>query len=309
MNVRVVLGVLTYQRVELLGKLLRSAVAQVVPFSKIIIFDNDPAASSRMTVQDILEGKVDYEYFASTSNLGSSGGFNRLFSLAAKHESFSHFVSADDDIEFTPDFLDSLLRGSEEFPHSVILGGRRYASGRPFTWAPVVSKSHPARVSKHLLMADGAATEVDSITFEGCLIPLEVVRQVGLPMEEFFIDGDDWEYGLRIRRAGFRLLRIPAVNVIRNLEPPTRAVEFKLLKYTSTRPLMSPVRTYYEVRNKFRINSLHSPSPGRSHAREALSAAKRIVGTLLFDGQKAATTRYIIKGVWDGLRGVSGKLE
>jgi GT2 family glycosyltransferase len=50
------------------------------------------------------------------------------------------------------------------------------------------------------------------------LIRREVLERVGLLPEEYFFGHEDWEYGLRVRRAGYRLMYQPAAVVYHEAE-------------------------------------------------------------------------------------------
>ena len=64
---------------------------------------------------------------------------------------------------------------------------------------------------KHFVSEDIVKTgEIDFIT--GCcqLIPLSVIKQIGLMEEEFFLYFEDVEYCERVKKAGYKLLYIPS---------------------------------------------------------------------------------------------------
>ena len=309
-NLSIVLGVLTYRRSELLRDLLLSFMRQggAAEF-RIIVYDNDPAGSAEATAHDCVPtGQL--RYVRADVNSGSSGGFNCLFSEALK-ESCTHFFCCDDDIELTDDCIQRLLDVARERPQAVLLGGRRYQSGREFTWAPIVASDDVTRVQSHRQMADQCLA-VDTITFEGCMLPLAVIRTVGLPNRNFYIDGDDWDYGLRIRKSGHEILRVPAITIIRKIEPKQLLARIPLLGLSSLRTGLSPERTYYEVRNKFKLIHRHVDKRTFALLRETGRSFRRLVGIVAFDDRKLLRSSLILQAVahgWVDVEGRNGRLR
>jgi GT2 family glycosyltransferase len=187
-----------------------------------------------------------------------------------------------------------------------VLGGRRYLSGCEFPWAPIIDANDITRVKAHRPVAD-LPVQVDTITFEGCLLPMEVIRTVGLPYRNFYIDGDDWDYGLRIRKAGYSILRVPATVIVRKIEPKQHLARIPLLGLRSLRSGISPERTYYEVRNKFKLIDRHAIHRTVAILRETVRALRRVFGVLAFDDRKLLRSLLIIEAVAHGWGAVEGR--
>lgn len=306
-DLSITLGVLTYRRPELLRELLSSFLRQIdAQKLRVIVYDNDPEGSAKDIACECIPAD-QLLYIKSEVNLGSSGGFNRLFAEALK-EPVTHFFCCDDDIELTDDCIAKLLNCAREQPRAVLLGGRRYVSGREFSWAPTISSADVTRVKVHQTVS-GAPIPVDTITFEGCLLPLEVIRGVGLPYQNFYLDGDDWDYGLRIRKAGFVILRIPAVVIIRKIEPMVRQVRSPLFGLTSWRSGIGPERSYYEIRNKFKLIHRHADHRVSALLRETARALRRLIGIAAFEDRKLFRTRLILQAIAHGWVNVEGRNE
>jgi GT2 family glycosyltransferase len=304
-DLSIALGVLSYRRPELLRELLLSFLRQTdAEKLRVILYDNDPSGSAEAIARECIPS-AQLRYVKTDANFGSSGGFNSLFAEALK-EPVSHFFCCDDDIELTNDCMDRLIEGAREQPRAVLLGGRRYVSGREFPWAPTVSAADVTRVNAHQSVEDHPIP-VDTITFEGCLLPLTVMRDVGLPYRNFYMDGDDWDYGLRIRKAGFLILRVPATIIIRKIEPPQRLVRIPLLGFCSWRSGISPERSYYEIRNKFKLIHRHAERPKLALLRETARALRRLIGIAGFEDRKLFRTRLVLQAVAHGWADVEGR--
>lgn len=304
-DLSIALGVLSYRRPTLLRDLLRSFMRQAGARAlRVIVYDNDPAGSAEAIARECVP-EAQLRYVNTDANFGSSGGFNSLFAEALR-EPVSHFFCCDDDIELTNDCLDRLIEVAREQPSAVLLGGRRYLSGREFPWAPTVSANDITRVSSHQPVAD-RPVPVDTITFEGCLLPLTVMRDVGLPYRNFYMDGDDWDYGLRIRKAGYAILRIPATVIVRKIEPPQRLARIPFLGLCSWRSGIGPERSYYEIRNKFKLVHRHAERRTSALLRETGRALRRLIGIVAFEDRKLFRARLVLQAVAHGWADVEGR--
>jgi rhamnopyranosyl-N-acetylglucosaminyl-diphospho-decaprenol beta-1,3/1,4-galactofuranosyltransferase len=304
-NLSIVIGVLSYRRPQLLRDLLLSFMRQEgAPGIRVIVYDNDPAGSAEAISRECVP-VVQLHYVRADANFGGSCGFNSLFAEALK-EPCSHFLCCDDDIEFTDDCIARLLDVARDQPRAVVLGGRRYLSGCEFPWAPIIDANDITRVKAHRPVAD-LPVQVDTITFEGCLLPMEVIRTVGLPYRNFYIDGDDWDYGLRIRKAGYSILRVPATVIVRKIEPKQHLARLPLLGLCSWRSGISPERTYYEVRNKFKLIDRHAIHRTIALLRETIRALRRVVGVLAFEDRKLLRSLLILEAVVHGWGAVEGR--
>jgi len=304
-DLSIALGVLSYRRPELLRDLLRSFMRQTgAPAMRVIVYDNDPAGSAEAIARECVPA-AQLRYIKTDANFGSSGGFSSLFAVALQ-EQVSHFFCCDDDIELTDDCMERLLEVAREQPSAVLLGGRRYLSGREFPWAPMVSAADITRVSAHQPVAD-RPVPVDTITFEGCLLPLAVIRKVGLPYRNFYMDGDDWDYGLRIRKAGYAILRVPATVIVRKIEPPQHLARIPLLGLSSWRSGIGPERSYYEIRNKFKLVHRHAERRTSALLRETGRALRRLIGIAAFEDRKLFRARLVLQAVAHGWADVDGR--
>jgi rhamnopyranosyl-N-acetylglucosaminyl-diphospho-decaprenol beta-1,3/1,4-galactofuranosyltransferase len=103
--------------------------------------------------------------------------------------------------------------------------------------------------------------------FNGALVSIDAVREVGNVDTSFFIFGDEVDFGLRLRRAGRMLSHIDA----RHYHP---AVE--------NRPL-SDTKVYYYVKNTFIINDRYYDRP---RLRNLLTIAIILLRIMLRNGPR-----------------------
>jgi galactofuranosylgalactofuranosylrhamnosyl-N-acetylglucosaminyl-diphospho-decaprenol beta-1,5/1,6-galactofuranosyltransferase len=84
-----------------------------------------------------------------------------------------------------------------------------------FWWGPVIKDSTGHRLDESGLRTSPELHRRVDVDYNGwwmCLIPVAVLRQVGLSLP-FFIKWDDAEYGLRAREAGVPTVSLPGVGV------------------------------------------------------------------------------------------------
>ncbi len=117
---------------------------------------------------------------------------------------------------------------------------------------------------------------VDSIGghfYHGTLIHRSVIEQLGVTLEWLFFRGEEVEYGLRIMRAGYPILSVPASVVY---HPEMSTVSLRAFGKTKFFEVMSPLKRYYSIRNSMWVRRVYYPD-----ASLFLYAARRLGGTLL----------------------------
>ena len=90
--------------------------------------------------------------------------------------------------------------------------------------------------------------EVTDVMTSGNLLNLDVVKKIGKFKEDYFIDYVDIEYCLRLRKSGYKILRVNNSFLFHNEADLTQK---KFLGYEVYPPNHSPNRWYYKIRNYF----------------------------------------------------------
>lgn len=224
--------IVTYNRLELLKKVIKALREQTRKPDSIIVVNN---GSTDNTAQWLSEQK-DIQTFHQ-NNQGASGGFFRGIKEALDVQSEWIWIM-DDDVEPDKHCLATLL--SFENDTMKIIAPQRYQDGKPFRPEPVLCnfnnpfKSLWVRHPNDSDYINGVA-KVECGTFEGPLVHHSVFEKVGLPDKDFFIFADDTEFFERCWRNGF-----PTYIV-------TDAKLHRMIPFVSTE---TPVwKRYYEIRN------------------------------------------------------------
>ena len=187
--------VVTYNRKELLVENIECLLAQKPSVPSILIIDNHSTDGTKEFIDDyISSGKV--QYFDTGSNLGGAGGFSFGIKYAAEH-GYGYIWVMDDDCMPRDDALaafiaaDQTLQGNYGFLSSKVL----WKDGSICTM-----NLQRETVTRNLSGFDDNLQNVAMASFVSLFLPTRIVKEMGLPIKEFFIWTDDWEFTRRISR-------------------------------------------------------------------------------------------------------------
>jgi GT2 family glycosyltransferase len=213
--------VVTYNRADLLGRMLDGLAAQTRRPDAVYVIDN---ASADHTAT-ILAHRHDLPLQVTTTpeNLGGAGGFHLGLGQAydAGHD---RIWLMDDDVVPAPDCLEVLLSHDEAClltvredtsGHLVEKAATRFDLANPFAIKPKTSMVETDFGSRDRMPP---LVEVENVPFEGFMVRRDVVDAIGLPDPSFFIFYDDVDYAVRARRAGFRIWAVRDAVLVRQLD-------------------------------------------------------------------------------------------
>jgi rhamnosyltransferase len=153
----------------------------------------------------------------------------------------------------------------------------------------------------------GRDGHLEAATTSGSLMPVEVFQNAGFFAEELFIDGVDYEYSLRVRRLGFTIDECKEAVLLHSPGTPTHH------KGLSGKPFQaanySPVRRYYQERNKIWVTKRYWRTFPGFCTKQFLTSAKDLLKIFLVEEDKGQKVRYFLAGMRDGFRGRTGKLR
>ena len=186
--------VVTYNRLELLRQCVEALRAQTTACD-ILIMDN---ASTDGTA-NWLTSQPDLHYRNTGSNLGGAGGFNYGMRWAVE-AGYDYVWVMDDDTLPQPDALEKLLEADR------ILGGHHGWLSSKCLWTDgSICPMNRQRVSPYkeisLTESDSGILPAQMASFVSLFLRREMILKYGLPICDFFIWTDDWEYTRRISRS------------------------------------------------------------------------------------------------------------
>lgn len=282
---RVVVVVVAYNRRDLLIEALDALKAQTCLPARIVVVDNastdDTAAVARAagSIVDL----VTLEH-----NTGGAGGFAAGMALALARHDPDWIWLMDDDTIPTPTALEQLL--------DAVAASDAVVAGSRVVWTD--GTDHPMNTprrkpfvtsAERQLAARSGSMPVRSTSFVSMLVRADAVRANGLPVTDYFIWNDDFEYSTRVLRKG-RGLHVPASVVVHKT---------KALAATDVDP---GARFYYEVRNKlWMLRRSSSLKPGEKVLYGA-SSLRRWAMTFVRSSDRATLRDGLRRGMKDGIR-------
>ncbi|HEX3901193.1 MAG TPA: glycosyltransferase [Mycobacteriales bacterium] len=279
---KVVAVVVTFNRRELLLECLASIEAQTRPVAEIIVVDN---ASSDGTPAAIAEHHPEVTLFELPTNLGGAGGF--AFGVAAARPHAGQIWLMDDDAAPLPDALEQLLaaRGRYPGPTPAILASRVISTdGQPIPMN--VPRERPFVSAKERSdAAEAGCMPIRSASFVSVLVDGLAARRNELPVADYFIWNDDFEYTARLLRSSVGLLCPDSV---------TRH---------AAKPLADPgARMHFEVRNKIWLWTRSSALSPRERLAYGGSTVRRWMRWLLTSSNRLLLLRGLITGTAEAVR-------
>jgi len=237
-------------------------------------------------------------------NLGVGGGLAAGLTYAALEKHHDWVWTFDQDSVPNDDALEALLKGTESLGD--VEGEVGIAAALPVhrqtgsCYPPLIWRDGFVKPSAKLLRQP--IWFADLVISSGCMVRREVVEKVGLPRTDFFMDFVDFEYCLRIRSRGYKIVVITRAQLAHEIG---NAREVRLPGYCQLWPNHAPWREYYMSRNM--TYAAWQLYPSHSAKRFVVRhLARHAGGILLFGSDKLACLTKMAQGFWDGRRATLG---
>lgn len=224
---RVAVVILNYRTPDLVLDALTSVAPQLGPDDVALVVDNQSGDGSldRIAAGVAARGLTGVRLLQSPVNGGFSAGNN----LGIRAVRARAYLLLNSDATLRPGALERLWRALQDAPDVGIVSPRLLApDGEPqpncFRRHTPVSELLAAAKTRPMhrlldrwsvpLPPDGPCREPEWTSFAAVLLRREVIEQVGLLDEGFFMYYEDVDFCLRARAAGWRLLHEPAAEVV-----------------------------------------------------------------------------------------------
>jgi rhamnopyranosyl-N-acetylglucosaminyl-diphospho-decaprenol beta-1,3/1,4-galactofuranosyltransferase len=244
-NPSVVAIVVTHNRMALLLKCVAALRRQRASSPVIVVVNNASTdGTGAWLAEQTKHGGEQLHGVILPQNRGGAGGFKAGIEAALKTDC-QWFWLMDDDAEPGIDALQHLLHHCADGARVLgSLAARGRGSGSEICWPPISHDSIPVRFVRDL---PANILEVGSLPFLGFLIHRDLVEQVGLPDESFFLSCDDLEYCERLKRVGARFFLVRD-SIISHPVPDRRIVRLFTLTFILIR--QAAWKNYYNARNR-----------------------------------------------------------
>lgn len=186
--------VVTYNRIHMLRQCIQHIQQQSVPCD-IVVIDNASTDGTAVYIQQIQNNSI--RYYNTGENLGGAGGFNYGIRKAVEL-GYEYLWIMDDDCLPEVHALSFLLRAD-----GALRGNYGWLSSKCYWTDGTLCPMNIQRKTPYKEIKDFSQEFIPAqmASFVSLFLKAETVRKYGLPIKEFFIWTDDWEYTRRISRA------------------------------------------------------------------------------------------------------------
>jgi rhamnosyltransferase len=153
---------------------------------------------------------------------------------------------------------------------------------------------------------NGAYKEIEAAITSGSLTSVKAFREVGGFRDDFFLDCVDFEYCLRARQRGFRIILTRNTLMDHSIGELT---EHWLLWGTVVTTNYNPIRHYFMARNILLMARQYMVEEPWWLLHALWVRAKSPIGICLFEDRVGAKLRFYALGIFDGLRGKTGRFS
>ena len=284
---RVIAVVVTYNRLSLLLESLAALAKQARRPDGIVVIDN---ASTDGSAEAVASTHPDVRVVRLASNTGGAGGFAAGLGCALDDGADLVWLMDDDTVP-NPGALDELLAARDRYPGprpAVVASRVVWTDGREHPMNTPRRKPFVRRVE--LSRADEAGcVPIRSASFVSVLIDADRARSLGLPIADYFLWNDDFEYTTRLLRRAPGLL-CPASTVVHKTQAFGGA------------DADPGERFFYEVRNKvWTLSRSRSLSPVE-RLLYAAATLRRWARTFVGSSDRRTLSRGLRRGLAAGLR-------
>ena len=250
----------------------------------IIVVDNDSRDDSLMQLRS---SRSTFILLEAETNLGFTGG-NNLGIRRARDLKADYIMLLNNDTFIAPDALEKMVQAAvSESSTGIVTPKILFHPQRNLIWAAGTdfnSRYMMGRLSGYNLEDDGRFDQERFLVWAtGCamLIRRELINEVGMLCDDYFAVGEDLDFSLRAKKAGYKIRYEPSA-IIWHKESASAGGHD------------APQYVYYQLRNYFLFHGRWAQNRGQllmSVGYVLLYAGKRIL-------------RFIFQGRWRSLLGV-----
>lgn len=189
-------AVVTYNRLDLLKQCLDKLLAN--DDIDIVVINNNSNDGTSLYLQQLSNINKQLNIINLDNNIGGAGGFNQALKYAIKYHYDFCWLMDDDTFVSKNSYqalkkASDLLDGNFGFLNSIVL----YKDGSE-------CKMNRFKIYKKFQidspLLQYGLIRVSQATFVSFFVNINAVKQVGYPIKEYFIWGDDMEYSLRLSK-------------------------------------------------------------------------------------------------------------
>jgi len=262
----------------------------------VVIVDDGESADNVARLQVWFSKTMGVILHHNEVNIGVAAALNKGVSIA-KSEGYRWVLTLDDDTVVALDMVKNLIETWN------LAAGQ---AGKPVA---IMGMAYRDRYTGEMeaCPTDGRLlVEKRGIVTSGSFLPMDVYDRIGLFREEFVIDSVDYDFCLRARAAGFRVVKVCRLGM-------THSVGYKFKRrfgwLTMETTNHSPLRRYYAYRNAIVLAREHFRRDPLYSMAVFTFQLRTLFLVLLLENNRCKKMKYIFNGILDGWRGRLGKLS
>ncbi len=275
-------------------------VALAHQVAHVIVVDNGCSDAVKAAIF-ALPAQAGLTWLPQTHNAGLATGLNIGITTACAAQA-SHVLLFDQDSLPAANMVPVLLAAE----HTLLASGLQLAAVGPVYTdastgriAPILGFENFYTRRKYHADFDGMI-EAGYLITSGQLISRSALEAIGLMRDDLFIDAIDIEWALRARHRGWRSFAVCAAQMTHHLGDLQQTFGQRHI------PLHSPLRHYYIIRNSFLLMR-SSEINWKWKCSDVLKTIRRLMVYPLLCSDPLAHIRWMLRGLWDGLRGRAGQ--
>lgn len=282
--------VTAYRPKEMFSKCIETIRNQV----GLVIIVNDGGVEQTKAYIDALYGNEgEIEIIHNETNLGVAAALNRGVCLARQY-GYTWILTLDDDSVSRPDMVERLCWYVGQIN-----------TGKPIGLIGMAWSQRGKNIGAVGKDSKGTWSDKRGLITSGSLFSMETYDIVGPFREEFFVDSVDYDFCLRARSKGFRVIAVNEQGFVHSLGQATieSVVSLKRgLRYSHDR-----IRLYYQFRNSTTLSREQIFRDPLYSCAVILNHCKTLARIVVFERAKATKVAYALLGLFDGWRGRLGK--
>ncbi len=302
---RVAAYITAYEDPEAVSLCVQAIKSQSLPVQSIFIVDN--SQDKTVSKLEFNDESIIIQYYP--ENIGVAGGFNLAIAWAIE-QGYDFLWAFDQDSIVEQNCLSKLLTiynnlSNSNYLISIIAPTAIDLRSEQIVDGAVFDRD---RFSAYKPPSYEQPFECDSPITSGSLISIAAAQTISLPRTDLFIDGIDFEYGMRLKKQGFHNLIVPQAMMKHNFGNPTKVRwlnrELVFQQYTA-------LRHYYICRNHTYLETRYAQ--GWHQLKTCLWRTKYLLKTIILITLYEPEGKHLkiwacLLGTYHGLKGKLGKI-
>jgi rhamnosyltransferase len=259
---------------------------------KLIVVDNGSNKNQLDEIKKIASKSKNIELIELGGNLGIDKATN--IALKKYYKNFAYVITLDQDSIMTDGMISRML---ECYENSILSGKEKIGEIVP----KILNQGHIENTS-----STEWEMKEDFTIASGRIIPCKIFDDVGFMCEWTFIDGTEWDFSWRLKKQGYKSVRINSAEIVHSLGERHLHNFFGKQVATSNH---SHIRRYYIARNYLYLFFKYFSTTPKYTSLMIYYTLREYIKLILFEPEKGKKLKYTFMGIRDFLLRKKGKLN